>query len=537
MKSNIIYTGLCSLALLATACSEIEPVYEPAAPCATPAVYFTPATSTSFKVGETDTEFTVTAYRTDDSQAATYPLTLVSATDASLFHVPATVSFAAGETTTTFDVTYTATSLEGMKPYTITIAVGDGKDTPYVNQNLTYTVVYQPWNDVVGPNGEEYALYTDDFVSTWFNVGNQTYEVKLQSSPAIKGLYRLVNPYGEPYPYNEPGDYDTSENHYMYFNCADPNVVFLCNAEGQANVGNSMAVFNTGMDWGYGEFIFTGVYNLRMAQGNSAAAIENAGTYSKGVVTFPAKTLLARMDEYTAAGSWSYANNNGAFKIVFPGVVEEADPLDTWETVGDADYTDGLVLPIYGMDPITYKVPVEQYQKDPNLYRLVNPYKAGIMPDYGIDYEDDRYIVFNATNPDCVLIPDFYETGWMDSDDGELYVINQGGYYVSYTGKYSEEVIIANKLNDTFADGIFTFPTKHMLWGFFDSPDDETSQSIYSSVAEVKVVLPSATAPVATTTASAESVAAKYLGTRVNHDAFDKCDRVVSTFRGTLEKR
>ncbi len=49
-----------------------------------------------------------------------------------------------------------------------------------------------------------------------------TYMVEVEESMTQPGLYRLVNPYGAAFPYNEPGDYDADNNYYLTINAVDP---------------------------------------------------------------------------------------------------------------------------------------------------------------------------------------------------------------------------------------------------------------------------------------------------------------------------
>lgn len=444
-------------------CTADAPEYTPAEPQASPEVYFSLSdTELTYKVGESDTEITFPIYRTDDAAAASYPVT-VTCSNANLFNLPATVDFEAGEAMTNGVITFDATRLEGNVNYTFDVKVGEGKTSPYWAQTATINLSYQPWVDVVGPNGEEYATYTDGFVDTWFNLTPAVlpYQVKLQMSPAIKGLYRLVNPYGAAFPYNAPGDYDDSTDRYMYFNCANPNACFICDSEGRANNGSSLAVFNTGMNWGYGEFIFTGVYNIRAAQGNMSAAAANAGTLKDGCLTFPEKALLARMDEYTAPGDWTYANTKGNFRLLWPGA-KEPEPEVEWEAIGTAQYTDVLICPMFGEPATTWEVEVEQNINEPGLFRMVNPYKDGVMTD-GWAYEGDKYIEIDATEPNCVYIEMQQIFEYPESPvDGAIMMTNLANNF-KLGDKTSEEIIGAG-YNDVYdeANLTFTFGAGHL---------------------------------------------------------------------------
>lgn len=69
-----------------------------------------------------------------------------------------------------------------------------------------------------------YLQYTDGYVCA-IQILSQpivTYWVEVQKSDTQEGLYRLVNPYGEPYPFNQEGDYNANIDSYLYFDISDP---------------------------------------------------------------------------------------------------------------------------------------------------------------------------------------------------------------------------------------------------------------------------------------------------------------------------
>lgn len=513
---SLLYSALCSVAFMGSGCTENQPEYTPAAPSETPEIYFSAADATSFNVGETDSEFTVTVYRSDDATAQTYPIQCVDQTDAALFNVPASVSFAAGESKTQFTVTYTATQLEGMKPYKMTFVVGDGVDTPYAFQRVTYTITYFPWENVTGPNGEEYGIWIDDILTTFFDLPEAalTWQVKIQKSPAINGLYRIVNPYGlAAFPgirfttgsFASGGPLD-GEDHYMYLNCADPSHIFISDQFGEAIDGQNPVRFNTGANLSYGTISITGDYNFETADGNHDAAMSLAGTLTNGVVKFPERALLISMANYQN-GSFYYANTNGTFRILFPGAVEEEDPEDVWENIGTGEYTDVLIYPLYGEPAQTWTVEVEQYRKDPNMYRMVNPYKTGVCPD-GLNYDGDMYVELDATNPQCVIW-DMQEI-WYDSESpvcGSINAINLAANFVA--GGNSIADIIANGYGDTFVNQVFTFGPAHLRM-YFPNTDNENYQGkllTADSNTEGKLVLSNAATQ--TAAANVRAVAAK----------------------------
>ena len=161
------------------------------------------------------------------------------------------------------------------------------------------------------------AQYTDGLICSLFNVAPQTYAVEIQENEDQPGLYRLVNPYGEAYPYNEPGDWDASKDYYLEINAEDPQGVY-------------MPTQSLGFDWGYGMFSATSMAAYQMENGGYSLADVKAaglcGTLNAGVITFPTQGLLLTAPQL---GNWYYANveydandepipGSGNFKVVLP---------------------------------------------------------------------------------------------------------------------------------------------------------------------------------------------------------------------------
>ena len=223
------------------------------------------------------------------------------------------IEFADGEDTTTFTVDFSVMQEGDSAKLKVSF---DDPENDYVslyssNSIVDISLLVAGWikvdaDNVIDYYGEEfvgYCEYTDDVITTFFGVDNIPYpvEVEVRSdtyNPAtLAGLYRMKNPYGEIYPYNDPGDY-WDEDCYITINATNPNRVFI---EQQL----------MGLDWGYGEFV---IWSLADANG-AQAKDEEFGTIKNGVITFPARTLLVAMLDYEGAGLY-YANTNGAFRLV-----------------------------------------------------------------------------------------------------------------------------------------------------------------------------------------------------------------------------
>ena len=139
------------------------------------------------------------------------------------------------------------------------------------------------------------ALYRDGFVSGWYNIEALEYEVDILENDQHKGYYRLVNPYGEAYGYNDPGDWDDTKDYYLEIHAENPEEVYI-------------PYQDLGLAWGYGMFSI-----WSFADYNGSAF----GTLKDGVITFPENSLLVSMADYND-GALYYANNNGAFRLELP---------------------------------------------------------------------------------------------------------------------------------------------------------------------------------------------------------------------------
>ena len=154
------------------------------------------------------------------------------------------------------------------------------------------------------------ATYREDCISTFWNVDNLVYKLDLMECEQIPGYYRLMNPYGAAYGYNEDGDFDASKDYYLEIHAEDPSAVYI---------GYSP----TGCNWGYGEIAIYSLAGMNIDSGDmtleEAKAAGLTGTLANGILTFPAKTLLIGMSEYNE-GNFYYANSNGMFMLLMPGV-------------------------------------------------------------------------------------------------------------------------------------------------------------------------------------------------------------------------
>lgn len=165
-----------------------------------------------------------------------------------------------------------------------------------------------PWESI----GVGY--YTEDFICSLYGAEPVTYEVEIEENNETPGLYRMVSPYGEAFPYNEPGDWDAEGVYNIEVNAEDPEGVFI-------------ELQPTGVNWGDGAISimswgarYLGTYDLETVKNNGLL-----GTLVDGVITLPVLERTAS-DGSTAYyqgltyldDSGYYGCTDGAFKLVLP---------------------------------------------------------------------------------------------------------------------------------------------------------------------------------------------------------------------------
>lgn len=299
---KILALSMASLMTVAfTACDSEDESYEWASVSGSQ-VYFNNSLAKEYVLSMNESSFNIPVSRVSDADAINVPLN-VTLEDGSLFTIPQSVSFAAGQKEASIQVSYDPANIVFDKFETVKISLADaGLTTEWGISEYVFTAgVPAPWVTL----GK--ATVVDDYITGFFGVENVAWQVELQENQLYPGYYRLVNPYGAGYPYNEPGDFDASQDYYLEIHAEDPSKVWI-------------PITTYGMDWGYGNFIFGSMAGLRIAQGKPDAAEGYYGQLEDGIITFPAGALLIGMSDYNDGGLYA-CNESGAFKVVFPGVV------------------------------------------------------------------------------------------------------------------------------------------------------------------------------------------------------------------------
>ena len=92
------------------------------------------------------------------------------------------------------------------------------------------------------------------------------------------------------------------------------------------------------------------------------------------------------------------------------------DPYTYVQLEEKATFCDGWILPGFSLNPMDYpiEVTVERCVEIPGQYRIVDPYSNELFSEYNEGTEDTGYIVFDVTNPECVLALTGYKSGFFE---------------------------------------------------------------------------------------------------------------------------
>lgn len=223
-------------------------------------VSFTQGTVANTEIGAAETSLVITLGRAVANAAQTVNL---ESTLPEGVGVPSSVSFAAGEYAAELVLDISKMAVGKSYKGAISLATeSDYNDLAINSVNVTLQKAYT-WASY----GK--VKITDDLVTAAFGVDNLTWSVDAEKAEGFE-VYRLLDPYGPNYPYNEPGD-------------------FTLGAKWVIDASNANAVtFDRtylGFNWGYGEF------NIWLLDGAT-------GTMTNKVITFPAQSIAFDLPDY-----------------------------------------------------------------------------------------------------------------------------------------------------------------------------------------------------------------------------------------------
>lgn len=266
-------------------------------------VFFPNTLKTAITVDASVTSFSVPVQRIAADSAALYTVAVVDTTsNHAFFPADATIDvpFGAGETLSLIEVPIDQTKLYPGLSYALNFTIADNT-TPYALASVKIVIsVPEPW-EYLGK-----AIFSEDLLTTFFSVeAGKQWEVEAYTNSNYPGSYFFKNAFTSEYPFNDPGDYDDTMDHYFMVNVKENGDVYV-------------PVQYLAFDWGYGEFA-TG----SLVPENSFSGAPESGNYGaevNGVIKFPVKSLLISMAEYNDGG-WYYTNGSGKFFIALPGAV------------------------------------------------------------------------------------------------------------------------------------------------------------------------------------------------------------------------
>lgn len=192
----------------------------------------------------------------------------------------------------------------------VTVVVADGEAKSVASAPFEYYGgAASPWE----LRGTGY--YTEDFICGLYGAEPVTYEVQIEENTDEPGLYRMLSPYGEAFPYNEPGDWDATGVYNIEVNAVDPQGVYI-------------DLQPTGVDWGDGPISIQSWGARYLAQYDLETVKKNGllGTLVDGVITLPVLEREASDGSKSVyqgltylGDSGYYGCTDGAFKLVLPG--------------------------------------------------------------------------------------------------------------------------------------------------------------------------------------------------------------------------
>lgn len=296
--NRIFAASVAAIAAL-TACTTEE--YVPATPPTGAQVYISADNPSTITLSRQSESFSLSVLRVDDSADASY---VVEVTDTNnvFFSQDVTdveISFAKGEKESKLVIAVNQDNLVDGESYALDFRIRDEKATTAYGLSAFSMLAVLPEPYVLLGT----ATLHEDLLTTFFSdvETGKAWECEVYENANVPGMLYFKNAFTSEYPYNEPGDYVTTDKYFM------------------VNVKNHDKVYipyqRLGMAWKYGEF---GVVSLISAYFEGAP--DNWGTLKDGVITFPQKGILIQMADYNDGGFYT-SNGSGAFVIHLPGAI------------------------------------------------------------------------------------------------------------------------------------------------------------------------------------------------------------------------
>ena len=127
-----------------------------------------------------------------------------------------------------------------------------------------------------------------------------------------------------------------------------------------------------------------------------------------------------------------------------------------WQSIGIGLYTEDFVSSLFGVDPVTYEVEIEENNDTPGLYRMIYPYDGKFPYNEAGDWDASATynVEVNAEDPEGVyILPQSIGIDW---GHGAMAIASMGGYYLASGDPYDE--LKAEGYFGTLVDGVITLP-------------------------------------------------------------------------------
>ena len=426
--NRIFAASVAAIAAL-TACTTEE--YVPATPPTGAQVYISADNPSTVTLNRQSESFSLSVLRVDDSADASY---VVEVTDTNnvFFSQDVTdveISFAKGEKESKLVIAVNQDNLVDGKSYALDFRIRDEKATTAYGLSAFSMLAVLPEPYVLLGT----ATLHEDLLTTFFEVETgKAWECEVYENANVPGMLYFKNAFTSEYPYNEPGDYVTTDKYFM------------------VNVKNHDKVYipyqGLGMDWGYGEF---GVVSLISAYFEGAP--DNWGTLKDGVITFPQKGILIQMADYKDGGFYT-SNGSGAFVIHLPGAI-----LTDYSV--EASYSGMFVDPEGNAEPVIDIAAGDDVAAVNYLIisqdQDVNAAFEGIVA--GADSVQTVEIVDNAARIQPALEPGLYYMVYCPVDaEGELQTDDAGVLDFYFPGASAEKPEVEATLQALDIDKVFS---------------------------------------------------------------------------------
>ena len=427
--NRIFAASVAAIAAL-TACTTEE--YVPATPPTGAQVYISADNPSTVTLSRQSESFSLSVLRVDDSADASY---VVEVTDTNnvFFSQDVTdveISFAKGEKESKLVIAVNQDNLVDGESYALDFRIRDEKATTAYGLSAFSMLAVLPEPYVLLGT----ATLHEDLLTTFFSdvETGKAWECEVYENANVPGMLYFKNAFTSEYPYNEPGDYVTTDKYFMV-NVKNPDKVYI-------------PYQGLGMDWGYGEF---GVVSLISAYFEGAP--DNWGTLKDGVITFPQKGILIQMADYNDGGFYT-SNGSGAFVIHLPGAI-----LTDYSV--EASYSGMFVDPEGNAEPVIDIAAGDDVAAVNYLIisqdQDVNAAFEGIVA--GADSVQTVEIVDNAARIQPALEPGLYYMVYCPVDaEGELQTDDAGVLDFYFPGASAEKPEVEATLQALDIDKVFS---------------------------------------------------------------------------------